>query len=277
MKSRPIAIFIIAAALSAVPAIGLGQTSASPASQAATLTPLERANADAVARLESQIVAEQLDDRTTVAQVLDRVGGRPILSNGLTEAEQVGGPRYVTQDLVQVRRRMAGSRVASLVRDAVGVKPDQSPIAPERLDAALRRWDGRSFASIGTSDTGTASSDRTQVDPPAIAIPDRPPTWARDPIGVQAHAAPAATPLRAAREAERTAREALETRIHALPLDDKHTLADLAAASPAVGDLLARAIADAPVVGVDYRADGSADVRLSLDGQRLWQAIELSR
>lgn len=283
MSRRPRRNFAWLVAALSVTVSMLGSTAlAQPASQPthvadAMPSPLERANADAVARLEAQIVAERVDETLTIGQLLDRVEGRARLTEGLRLAEQVGGPRYVSDELVQVQRQIDGRQVASLLKQAVDEKPDRCPVSPDRFDAYLSKWSTRAFASTGTSDRPAPSATATTADVSTVRLPDRAPAWASDAVATGGRAASTGSKLRTARAAEGDARLALRKSVEQLRLDGSHTLADLAAANPTARNLIDRLLDDARIAGVNYEADGSVEVRVALDGQRLWQMLQMTR
>lgn len=249
-------------------------------------TPVQRASSDAVARLYAQISAESVG-QVSVAQLIERVNGYEIMMNGLSKAEQIGGPRTVAEDFVQVQLQISGSRAGQLLLQAVAVKPERSPIAPDRLARLLQDWNGRAFTSTGTNiernpeamaleatSASTASSAKKRV---ADLNLDAAPAWTTDPITASATAARERSSLRTARAAEQAARDELRRTIAALQLTADHKLGDVALNDDAIRQVLDDAIEAAKVYGVDYRADGSVEVRISLDGDRLWQAILATR
>lgn len=251
-------------------------------------TLVQRANADAVSRLYAQIAAESIGG-VPVAQIVDRVEGHSILNNGLMKAEQVGGPRTVGEDLVQVQLQINGSRAAQLLLQAVAVKPEKSPISPDRLAYLLKDWNNRVFTSTGASLTPSADALQTQVmaataSTTALATQnaaelklDVVPAWANQPLIANGVAERNQTALRTARDAERAARESLRTRIESLPIQGETKLGDIAKTDLALRDVIDDAVEAAKIAGVDYRANGSVELRIALDGNQLWQAILASR
>lgn len=261
---------------------------AEPATAPATQpSPVQRASSDAVARLYAQIAAETVG-QVPVAQLVERVNGYEIMMNGLAKAEQIGGPRTVAEDFVQVQLQISGSRAAQLLLQAVAVKPEKSPIPPDRLARLLQDWGQRVFTSTGTNieltradvlrieseSASTAASVTKRI--PDLKL-DAAPAWAADPITATATAARDRSSLRTARTAETAARDELRRTIAALPLTADRKLGDAAMDDDAIRQVLDDAIEAATVYGVDYRADGSVEVRVHLDGQRLWQAILATR
>lgn len=276
---------LLAATRIAPASIGAEPTTA----PAAVPTPLQRANDDAVARLYAQIASESLD-RLSVAQIIDQVDGYAILMDGLARAEQIGGPRQLGDEFVQVQLQISGVRAGQLVLQAVAVKPQKSPVSPERLAQLLQDWNQRVFTSTGTNVTSPESIDiRVTTDAGVIttmsatdvaAAPklnfDTSPAWLGEPITTSAFSEPHDTKLRTARAAEQSARDALRAKVLELAVDGMK-LGDVAKVDRFVNQTIDDIVAAARVYGVDYRADGSVEVRISVDGRQVWQSLLSTR
>lgn len=288
MKCNRVILIWIAAAASTVGANG---QSSDPAAQADPLTPIQRANDDAVARLYAQIACETIDD-VSIAHLLEKVEGSGIVMNGLAKAEQIGGPRVVGDDFVQVQLQISGPRAALLIIQAVAVKPESSPIAVEKLAKRLQDWNQRVFTSTGASveptrmemmpvESETTAPVATTLATDVRHLPelklDTPPGWASDPIVAQAIAGRDGSSLRTARVAEQSARDTLRTEVYALKTSELLTVGELCSIDDSIAREVDRAIQSAKVSGVDYRADGSVEVRISIEGRQVWQSILSTR
>ena len=251
---------------------------AQPATQAAdtVAAPVERAATDAVARLYAQLAAERVEG-LSISEIVDRVGGREILMNGLARARQIGGPRQLADGVVQVSLEIEGPEAAELVVAAVNAAPEKSSIAPHRLKALLRPWAERSFRSTGDSVGAAARRDASpdgvsaaQTQTADLTLPEAPPAWAQDAHTASGTATAAGSQLRTARAAEKSARAALREQVAALKLDEQTALSAAGSQAREAVDL---AVSAAKISGVDYRADGSVEVRVTIDGQQLWQML----
>jgi hypothetical protein len=265
---------ILAALIASRAASALAEPTTAPASAAATspvvAPPVERATADAVARLYASMAAQRVDD-LSLGEVLDRAGAKSRVMAALDEAEQVGGPRAVGDGLVQVSLELRGDRAARIVLDAINQDPTRSPVPPKQLARALRQWPDRAFRSTGDSRSESdVRATRATVERPAIRLPDEAPAWTRDAQTVAAVAPDAGGSLKTARVAEKAAREALREQLSKLPLDSTQTLS---AASAKTVDV---AVIGAKIASVDYRADGSVQVSVSIDGQQLWELLQFA-
>ncbi|MFT3787053.1 MAG: hypothetical protein QM770_12950 [Tepidisphaeraceae bacterium] len=340
---------------------------------------VQAATDDAVARLYAQVGDEAVDAGLTVGQLLDAVRGQTLLTDVLRKSEQVGGPRVLSRQIVQVRLQVDGAVIRDTIVRAVEANEERSPLKADRIKALTKLMVYRTFSATGTADaamvnvspstqpsvvdaarlnaaeamlnrivesqgktnpsltqllqdpqkrervletlshlkltqieqggsevrvTGVLTLDnvRPQLDEingfsPALAeairaqaampvtgraeasAPQRvelppAPTWVADPITVSASApAEQGGPLRAARAAERSARESLRAKLQTLAFDDGSTLADAGQKDASIREALDEAVAAARVSGVNYQSDGGAEVHLSIDGQQVWQSI----
>lgn len=240
-------------------------------------SPLERANADAARKLFARITGETIAD-VPVARIIERVGGESILLGGCQRAEQIGGPREIAPGMIQIRLSMSGSRAAQLVQQAVAAKPERSPVPPDRLAFLLQGWSDRTFFSTGDNvEPAGPTRPATTVQAAVAAGPTNDPwpvapKWADDLIAASADAPPSGSQLRTARVAEQQARKQLADQLKKLPLE-KGTVGDRLAADADAAARFNTVIAAARIAGVDYRADGSAQVRLTVPGDRVWQSL----
>lgn len=278
MKSLASILFL---ALASVACGSVAEPTTAPADATPVVTPVERANRDAVARLYAQIAAESLG-QVPVAQIVERVDGYAILMNGLARAEQIGGPRVVGEDFVQVQLQINGSRAAQLVLQAVSVNPQKSPVPPDRAARLLQDWNHRVFTSTGTSvepqEAMPLEPTTTPTTPRRVSLDlDVAPAWARSPISASGSAERQQSRLRTARAAEQTARDTLRRKIEELVLVGERTMGEVAKEDEDIRRVIDNATAAASIFGADYRSDGSVELRVSLDGQQLWQAILATR
>ncbi len=337
---------------------------------------------DASARLVSQIVDEPLDAGMTIGAFLDATQSQSLLASAIDRAEQVGGPRVLSRQFVQVRLQLSGESVCDVLLRAAEASGAKSPIKPDRIKAVTKVLAFRTFTATGMADAadvlanpattqpaesgivGAARADAARAlftriearvakddaqlaeqlrDPRTrdrlleslnrraklssveqgpdevrvtaiVSIDDEPittelnaispklvaavraegatptigrakieqskpaalpgvPAWVNEPITTSASSPDAGGKLRTARAAEKAARESLREKLRALPLGDKETLGTASQVDPHFADAIDAAAISARVVGTDYRADGSVEVRVSIDGQSVWQAV----
>jgi hypothetical protein len=125
-----------------------------------------------------------------------------------------------------------------------------------------------------TTGHGTAARPATAVEPVAIALPQTPPDWVNRQLDAEGTARPrAGSRLKSARAAEADAIAHLRSQVNALPLAGGSTLGEAAAHDPRLADAVSRALSQARTYKVDYRPDGSAYVRMTLDLREVWEAI----
>lgn len=337
---------------------------------------------DASARLASQIVDEPLDAGMTIGAFLDATQSQSLLASAIDRAEQVGGPRVLARQFVQVRLQLSGESVRDVLVRAAEASGAKSPIKPDRVKAVTKVLAFRTFTATGTADAadvlanasstqpaengsvGAARADAARVlltriearvakddvqlaeqlrDPRTrerlleslsrraklssveqgpdevrvtaiVSIDDEPittelnaispkllaavraegatptvgrakveqakpveipnvPAWVNEPITTSASAPDAGSKLRTARAAENAARDAMREKLRSLPLAERETLGTASQVDPHFADAIDAAAISARVVGTDYRADGSVEVRVSIDGQSVWQAV----
>ncbi|HEX8339773.1 MAG TPA: hypothetical protein VF624_02585 [Tepidisphaeraceae bacterium] len=99
------------------------------------------------------------------------------------------------------------------------------------------------------------------------------PAWAGRLLTADATAPGGPDRLRTARTAETAAARSLRAVIDALPLDESNTIGQVAKRDPAVDEAVNRALTRARPYQVDYHADGSVTLRLSLDSIEVVDAL----
>jgi hypothetical protein len=125
--------------------------------------------------------------------------------------------------------------------------------------------------ALPTIVVGRASVE-TPADDTSAAAPIRLrglPAWASDPLVAEGSSSAGESRLRTARLAERIAKDQLRAAIDKLLITPDLTLKQAAASNPRVADAIDRAVDNARVYQVDYNADGSATVRVTLDPNEL--------
>lgn len=112
---------------------------------------IEAAKSDAIESLKRQIIASHINNELTVADVIDKLAGAAELDRTLEAAEELGGPRWLGEQAVQVRLSIDGSRISRMLLKLVQAHPKQSPISLESLRRQLKWWSDRIFSATGTS------------------------------------------------------------------------------------------------------------------------------
>jgi hypothetical protein len=121
------------------------------------------ATADALESIKRQVLATHLTPGLTVQDLVSQIGGTDELDQTLRGAEQLGGARWLGDQVVQVRISIEGTRVAKTLVKIVDSHAKESPIPPETLQKSLKAWAGRTFSATGTS---FGASDITRLRPP---------------------------------------------------------------------------------------------------------------
>jgi hypothetical protein len=212
------------------------------------------ATADALESLKREVLAAHLTTELTVEGLLKQLGGGNELDKTLRGAEQLGGARWLSDDVVQVRLSIDGSRVGKALMEVVRSHARQSPISVEELTHQLRSWADRTFSATGTS-TGAADVTRLRPAPSdrawsAVSDEDR-----------------RAVLLNAQKNAINHVLESLSP----ITLDGK-TLGE-ALATAGISDPLKTWLASQPVKAVEFGDDLSVRLTLAVPSDELWPAL----
>lgn len=141
-----------------------------PATQPALQAPVDAAVNDAIATMLKDLATYPLADGVTVGDVLDRTSARPQMLRTLEGATQIGGPRWLSDDVAQVRMEMDGARIAAALREIAAKHPESLPVGLTDMEPALHEMAGRTFAATGS---GAAPSTVDDVKPVGVN-----PAWA---------------------------------------------------------------------------------------------------
>jgi len=109
------------------------------------------AAADAADALEREVFSAVVTPGVTVKGLLDRVGGSDELVRLVRSAPQIGGPRWLDDQTVQVRLFIDGPQVARMLDRLVDRNPGKSPVSASVIRRELSGWSSRTFSATGTS------------------------------------------------------------------------------------------------------------------------------
>lgn len=124
-----------------------------------------------------------------------------------------------------------------------------------------------------TGRAGVGSTPVAVTQPKRIDLPDQPPEWVFQSLDSEAIGERGASPLRSKTMAENKATDTLRARIGGLRINQNTTLDSAANLDPRINDAVNRSLLHARVYKVEYRADGSVLVRMSIDPRDLWQEL----
>jgi hypothetical protein len=111
-----------------------------------------------------------------------------------------------------------------------------------------------------------------KIGPPAV-IPGEPPVWSNRQADAEATSPAHGSKLHTARAAEAMALEKLRSQINALPLVGKSTVGDAARGNPHIEEAVSKTLGRARPYKVDYGANGSVTVHMSLNLADLWSEL----
>lgn len=146
---------ILSAALAAScfdlqPAIAAPDTQPTSAASE-TLSPVARATNDAVARLYRETRKEPVFRDIDAGDLIDALDVEPDVLATIRHARQIGAPRAISENAVQVHMEINGSQISQILVSSAAAKPDQSPLAAKRLQSLLSNWDQKTFTAVGSS------------------------------------------------------------------------------------------------------------------------------
>jgi hypothetical protein len=227
------------------------------------------ARADAASRAHASAVNTVVDSSASI-----RVGPTQTVGQSWTDAD-------ARQKIVAYIATLPATRL--LLRDdrqvEIGIYVDKDSLTEQLRAAMPTELTSRSeqlqalqagVSSLPTIVIGRANVADRDAAPAAPAIVLRKlPDWVNDPIVAEGSASFAQSKLRTARLAEATAQQALRTKIEKLKLDDDTTFKQAQARDGRVSEAISRAVARARAYQVDYNADNSVTVRVTLDPNEL--------
>ncbi len=265
----------IAIALFLASAVALAQGDARQAQ-------IDAAINQAVASLRLQIDRLPLTEQVSVGDLIEATGGQATLTDTLRRSEMMGGPRWVSPTVCQVRLEIAGPRVARALRTMAAANPKACPVDQAVLDSRLAQWQNRTFVSDGT----TPGPDASQPAPPTTfpaptsrpaVVLQEPPPWVDRQLRAAGHSAPQSSPLKTLRAAQADARAGLRQQVGQLPLSSTLRLSEAALHDPTLQRAMERGLDQAQMDSARYDEDGTVRVRMTLELWRLWRELTNSQ
>ncbi len=176
-------------------------------------------------------------------------------------------PNHVVELTLAVPASELADQFLAAAKHADLPQPDPSGVTKLKQDFMLKTPSavGRATAGLGKPTTGGAIF--------AVVLPNRPPAWVEQPINAEGVAESKGSKLKTARAAESAAAVALRKQIDSLQLSATSTLGDAAKQDPSMDKAIQKVVDRAKVYKVDYRADGSVDVKSTINPRELWSAI----
>src|SRR4051812_49647089 len=72
------------------------------------ITQIDAARSDAIDALRREILAASIVPDTTVQNLVEKAGGEGVISKALTNAQQMGGPRWIDEQTCQITMSIEG-------------------------------------------------------------------------------------------------------------------------------------------------------------------------
>jgi hypothetical protein len=140
-----------------------------------------------------------------------------------------------------------------------------APATQQGWDWLQKQVDARTAPPVGTGVVQPANALAGGVQ----AIPLEPPPWATQRLSSEGTSPPQGAKLKTARAAEAIAMQALRSRVESLPLGNS-AVGQAAKHDPRLERALVRALDRARPYEVDYHADDSVTVYMTMSGSDLW-------
>ena len=218
---------------------------------------IEAATADAVASLKREVLATRVGERTTTAELVDRLKTQARFDELLSTARRVGGPRWLDQQTVQVRVELGGADIAAVLQK---MAEQNTRVLPMRLHI-LRDWLRHDIARRTFSATGVATSspaiDQLRPDPRQAA-------WR----GVDD-----ATRRAAVDAARQNAVNRIMDSLGAIDYDAGRHMADVLS-KPAVSRAMTDWLVARPISSIEFGDDLQVRLTLAASPQDLWPVLQ---
>lgn len=228
---------------------------------------LAAARADAARMVIGSIRPIEISQGRTVGDLLNDPNADKEVSTWIA-SRPVTKLRY--KDDLEVELTMAAppGQVLDAVLKAAQVRPDELAMRRLQNEFATRAADATGRAKVGANPMPASSV--------SFVLPTRPPEWVSQSVDVEAVARKSDSPLRTKAAAERAAADSLRAKVGALKVDQVTTLDDLARQDAGTADAINRSLLRTRVYKVEYRADGSVMVRMTLDAGDLWNELQMA-
>ncbi len=225
-----------------------------------------RAHADAVTQLLSQLNPIVLTGETHAKDAL----ADPAISAHLSawlDRQPVTQIEFLDDLNVKVTIAIAPRSLAGALKAAVQHDPAFAralPIDWDHVTAAM--------SALPASVTGTASVVPATTLPNTI-LPVQPPDWIDQNLQADATATGAGSRLKIGHAAEARAVASIREQLLSLHIDPRTTLGDAAKTDPQLNQAIDRSLLQAHAARVEYLADGSVKVHVSLDLREAWDEL----
>jgi hypothetical protein len=213
------------------------------------------ATSSAAESLRDELAEARISPTLTVAQFLEATGGQAHFDRLLSQAQQIGGPRWVDDQTCQVRLELDGQAVSSALVQIALDTPQKSPLPAQVLAGRLTDWKNRSFSVTGMS---TTFERATLARPPAGRR-----AWSDVSDEARANAI-ALAKLDAASQLLQGVRE--------VQLGPGLTVGD-ALRNKEVRSRMAEWLASRPITRVDYQPDLQVEVRVAASAAEAFDAL----
>lgn len=224
----------------------------------AQLAQVSAATTNAVDRLIDVISQQSLGTGYVVGDLITQAQAQVALRQILFEGQQIGGPRWVTSQICQVRLDVKGQQVADVLRDAAKTAGSRVSIPQATIEHGLADLEDYTFSATGTSTAGSAS-DQLAPSPDNAA-------WA---------SIPETTRQAAVESARRAAARQVINSLLPVEVSAGHPLSQwLGAADSPIGKSLENYLLSRPVSAVAFKDDLTVSITLSAEPEDVMDILQ---
>lgn len=218
-------------------------------------TQISAATTNAILSLHQNVSQTLILPNLTVEEFINRTQSAEDLIKTLQLAEQIGGPRWIGDQICQVRLQISGPRVAEALLRIAANHPKQTPVSAQVLEERLAGWNAHIFSGVGSSTGGVIKH---------LQPPTQQDTWSNLTNDQQSQAVSAAK--------EDAVHHIIES-ISPVSLSNNQTIGE-AMALPAVREELEQWIASRPITRLDFRDDMQVELALAVQEDDLFDALK---
>jgi len=217
---------------------------------------IDAARSDAIDALRREILAAPIIPDTTVQNLVEKAGGEGVINKALTNAQQMGGPRWIDEQTCQITMSIEGEAIAKAIEDIVRTRPRAISISQAELHDKLKRWSRRTFSAVGTS-IGWSAVDRLHPDPAQA-------NW---------HMVSDDARRKAISLAKQSAVAAVLESLKPVALEGTHSIGEVLAL-PAADQELRKWLSGRPITAVQFRDNLEIRLALSVAPQEFWPVLK---
>ncbi len=232
---------------------------------------LAAARQDAAQHVLDDIRPISLNNGQTVGDIISREPVQKAVRNWVA-SQPVTQVRFGEDLQVELTVATPPDELLATINQAAKAEGTTLPADAKSVDELQREFSRRAPIAVGrASVSGHPISTREVIN--TIDLPSQLPMWVGSLLDAEGTSPATSTALRTKTAAETKATENLHARINSLPLTRSMTLGEAAKEDVRISDAINRTLLRARVYKVEYAADRSISVRMSIDSRDLWSEL----